>query len=255
MDNQNGNGLVEDAGVLIIGGAGGIGFATARCFAREGARVMIADLDLAACEQSAQQLRDSGADAAAVVTDVRDSDSATAAVTATVQAWGRLDCAFNCAGWEGTGEPAAVVSEDNWLRMIDIKLNGVWRGVHAQLAQMQSQGSGSIVNMVGTFGLHGFANHSSYCAAAHGVLGLTKSAALEVASQGIRVNAVCPGAVDAPMLDRMMGGNEEAKRNFGAQLAIGRVCTREEVAEAVVWLSSPRASYVNGAAFSIDGGG
>ena len=202
MSTETGRGLVEDAGVLIIGGAGGIGFATAERFAREGGRVMIADLALDAAQLAAEKLRDSGAEAEAVMIDVRDSDSAVAAVAATVQAWSRLDCAFNCAGWEGTSQPAAVVAEQDWLTMIDIKLNGVFRGVQAQLAQMQSQGSGSIVNMAGTFGLVGVANHASYCAAAHGVLGLTKAAALEIADQGIRINAECTKAVSAPMLQR-----------------------------------------------------
>ena len=255
MNNKTATGMVEDASTLIIGGAGGIGFATASCYAREGARVMIADLDQAAGEEGVEKLRAAGAQAESVVTDVMDTESVAAAVAATVKAWGRLDCAFNCAGWDGTGEPVADVSEENWLRMIDLKLNGVWRGVRAQLEQMQRQGRGSIVNMAGTFGLVGVANHASYCAAAHGVLGLTKTVALEVASQGIRINAVCPHAVDAPMLHRMMGGAEEAKRIFSELLAIGRVCTPDEVAQAVVWLSSDRASFVNGTSLTIDGGG
>jgi len=253
--NENKTGFADGASVLVVGGAGGIGFATAQCFAREGVRIMIADLDPQAGERAADSLRAAGADAKSIVTDVRDTDSAASAVAAVVAAWGRLDCAFNCAGWEGTGESTVSVAEADWHKMIDIKLNGVWRGVRAQLAQMQQQGNGSIVNMAGTFGLVGVPNQSSYCAAAHGVVGLTKAAALEIASAGLRINAVCPHAVDAPMLHRMMGGAEEAKRIFSELLAIGRVCTADEVAEAVVWLCSDRASFVNGTTLTLDGGG
>ena len=125
----------------------------------------------------------------------------------------------------------------------------------ASVSCMRTQGHGTIVNMAGNWGLVGFPNFAPYCAAAHGIVGLTKAAALEVAGAGLRVNAVCPGAVDAPMLDRMVGGDPAIKTSFGDSLAIGRICTPEEVANAVVWLCSPESSYVNGASLPLDGGG
>lgn len=246
---------LDDAAVLVIGGSAGIGRAAAQRFADAGARVVIAgrDGDRGTATQAA--LRGAGAEAAFVETDVRSSESVEHAVAETVRLFGQLDCAFNNAGWEGVAGPVDTLAEEDWHRMLDTKLSGVWRGMRAQIPQMRSQGSGSIINMAGNWGLVGFPHYASYCAAAHGVVGLTRATALEVAAEGIRVNAVCPGAVDAPMLDRMAGGSDEAKRGFGEQLAIGRIASADEVAEAVVWLGSPLSSYVNGVALPLDGGG
>jgi NAD(P)-dependent dehydrogenase (short-subunit alcohol dehydrogenase family) len=140
--------------------------------------------------------------------------------------------------------------------MLDVKLSGVWRGMRCELRQLQKQaGGGAIVNMAGTWGLVGFPRYSSYCAAAHGILGLTKAAAMEYGREGIRINAVCPGAVDTPLLDRIFGGNAQAKEQFGHQLVAGRVANPDEVAQAVLWLCSNAASYVNGEALVLNGGG
>lgn len=246
---------LESAAVLIIGGTAGIGRATALRFAQEGARVAVAGRTRERGEATRSALEAKGAEALFVELDVQDGASVDEGVAATVGRFGRLDCAFNNAGWEGRAGPVDTLAEDDWLKMIDLKLSGVWRGLRAELSQMRKQGSGSIVNMAGNWGLVGFPNFSSYCAAAHGIIGLTKAAALEVAGEGIRINAVCPSAVDAPMLDRMVGDSEVAKQSFGDRLAVGRLCTPDEVAEAVVWLCSPQSSYVNGAALPLDGGG
>jgi len=246
---------LDGASVLVIGGSVGIGLETARRFAAAGARVGVAGRDPARGREAVSELRTLGASSEFFATDVQDTQSVEAAILGVVEAWGRLDCAFNNAGWEGEAGPVEALAENDWLKMIDLKLSGVWRGMREQIRQMKAQGGGTIVNMAGNWGLVGFPNYASYCAAAHGVVGLTKAAALEVAGHGIRINAVCPGAVDAPMLDRMVGGDEAIKDSFGEQLAVGRLCSPEEVAEAVVWLSSSSSSYVNGVALPLDGGG
>lgn len=246
---------LDGTSALVIGGTSGIGRATALLFARSGARVAIAGRAGGAGEATVQAIRKLGSEALYFAVDVQDGATLDAAVEGTVAAFGRLDCAFNNAGWEGNAGPVEELAESDWLKMIDLKLSGVWRGMRAQIAAMRRLGGGCIVNMAGNWGLVGFPNFASYCAAAHGIVGLTRAAALEVAAAGIRVNAVCPGAVDAPMLDRMVGGDEGVKRSFGEQLAIGRIATADEVAAAVVWLSSPQSSYVNGVALPIDGGG
>ncbi len=240
---------------LIVGGTAGIGLATATRFAATGSRVAIAGRDAARGEAALATLISTGAEAMYLAVDVQDTSSVEALVKAVTAKWGRLDYAFNNAGWEGVPGPVQEAAEDDWTRMIDIKLNGVWRGLRTQITQMRKQGYGAIVNMAGNWGLNGFPNFAAYCAAAHGIVGLTKAAALEVAAANIRINAVCPGAVDAPMLDRMVDGSAEAKKSFGQQLAIGRVCTPEEVANLVVWLCSSEASYINGASIPLDGGG
>lgn len=171
-----------------------------------------------------------------------------------VQAFGRIDIAFNNAGWEGVPAKTADIEEEHWQRMLDIKLTGVWRCMKFELQQMQQQGQGVIVNMAGNWGLVGFAQYGAYCAAAHGIMGLTRTAALEYAAEGIRVNAVCPGAVDTPLLDRIFGGDQEIKNGFGASLPLGRIATPEEIADAVLWLSSDASSYVNGHGLELTGG-
>lgn len=240
---------------LVVGGTGGIGLATAHRFAAAGARVAVAGRDRERGEAAVQALSRADGDCLFVPVDVTEPDSVETAVADVVASWGRLDCAFNNAGWEGVPGPLEQQTEADWQRMIETKLNGTWRCLRAEITQMRKQGHGTIVNMAGNWGLIGFANFAAYCAAAHGIVGLTKAAALEIAGAGLRVNAVCPGAVDAPMLDRMVDGDAAVKAGFGAGLAIGRICTPEEVANAVVWLCSPESSYVNGASLPLDGGG
>ncbi|MCZ6666604.1 MAG: SDR family oxidoreductase [Gammaproteobacteria bacterium] len=240
---------------LILGGTSGIGRAAALRFAAEGAAVVIGGRNVGNGEDISEQICGAGGDALFARTDVGSLEQVQAIVATTLERFGRLDCAFNNAGWEGTGSATADTSESDWQRMIDIKLNGVWRGVREQIPAMLKGGGGSIVNMAGNWGLVGFPNYASYCAAAHGILGLTKAAALEYAGQGIRINAVCPGAVDAPLLDRMVGGDASIKAAFAAKLPAGRLATEEDVAEAVLWLASDAAAYVNGTSIVLDGGG
>lgn len=246
---------LKDAAVLIVGGTSGIGLASAIRFAHAGARVAVAGRDHDRGEAAVEAIESAGTEALFLPVDVQLSESLENAVRLVVENWGALDCAFNNAGWEGVPGPIEALSENDWHRMIDTKLNGVWRGMRAQITQMRKQGTGRIVNMAGNWGLVGCANFAAYCAAAHGIVGLTKASALEVAAAGIRINAVCPGAVDAPMLDRMVDGNRAVKDSFGEQLAIGRICSAEEVANAVVWLCSSESSYINGASVPLDGGG
>ncbi len=248
------SGLLEGRTALIIGGTGGIGRATAAAMLREGARVIVAGRNADSGNALVEAMAGNG-DIAFRVVDVTDPDSVTALLAAAVADLGRLDCAFNNAGWEGPAATLADITDAHWQRMLDVKLSGAFRCLRAELRVMREQGGGSIVNMAGNWGLQGAPHYAAYAAAAHGIIGMTRSAALEFARQGIRVNAVCPGAVDAPMLDRMVDGDDSAKQAFGETLAIGRVCRPEEVAEAVVWLASDAASYVNGAALPLDGGG
>lgn len=235
---------------VVIGGTSGIGLATGISFQKAGYKAIIAGRNAETGQQVAAEHR-----LEFLSCDVTDADGPRNLVANIISSYGKLDFAFNNAGWEGPAVPTDEITEDDWQTMINTKLSGVWRCMAAELAVMKQQSSGAIVNMAGNWGLVGFPNYASYCAAAHGIMGVTKAAALEYASSGIRVNAVCPGAVDAPMLDRMVGGSEEIKNSFGQQLAIGRICQPEEVAESVLWLCSEKASYVNGVGLNLDGGG
>jgi len=245
----------DDKVVLIVGGTGGIGLASARKFCAEGAKLAIAGRRTDAGAAVVAELEEMGGKAVFIQADVSSTESVADMVSASVEAFGRIDVAFNNAGWLSAMVPIAEVSESEWQKMLDIKLSGVWRGMKYQIPQMVKQGGGVIINMAGNWGLVGAANFSTYCAAAHGIMGLTKSAALEYIGSGIRVNAICPGAVDAPMMDRIAGGVDEIKYGVGETLGIGRICTAEEVAGSVLFLASEDASYVNGTALVLDGGG
>ena len=245
---------LKDKVVLIVGGTGSIGRATALAFANEGSKLIIAGRNTEAGSAVIDALKNAGSEATFISCDLTDTDSVDNLASAAVKTYGRIDIAFNNAGWEGVPAKVADIEEDDWHTMLNIKLTGLWRCMKFELAQMQKQGAGAIVNMSGNWGLVGFAQYGAYCAAAHGIMGLTKTAALEYIQDGIRVNAVCPGAVDTPLLDRIFGGNEEIKNGFGASLPIGRIATPEEIAEAVLWLSSDAASYVNGHGMELTGG-
>lgn len=247
--------MKKDRVALIVGGTGGIGSAAAKRFALSGASVVLAGRDEHAGRAIVAEIEASRGNAVFIRADVTRSEEIERLVAATVAQFGRLDCAFNNAGWEGPAVNAADIDERDWLKMMDVKLNGVWRCVKHQVGQMLKQGSGAIVNMAGNWGLVGFPRYAAYCAAAHGVMGLTKAAAIEYAGNGIRINAVCPSAVDTPMLDRMVAGSAAAKAAFASSIPMGRLATPQDVAEAVFWLCSDGAAYVTGQSIVLTGGG
>jgi NAD(P)-dependent dehydrogenase (short-subunit alcohol dehydrogenase family) len=247
-------GRLDGKVALVTGGSSGIGRATALAFAREGAKVVIADVAIEGCHDTATQIREAGGDALCVETDVSKADQVKALIDEIVETYGRLDYAFNNAGIEGEQAPTADCAEENWDRVIGINLRGVWLCMKHEIPQMLKQGGGAIVNMSSVAGLVGFPNIPAYTASKHGVLGLTKTAALEYAKQGIRVNAVCPGVIRTAMVERFVGGDPEAEAQLTASEPIGRMGTPEEVAEAVVWLCSDAASFVTGHPMVVDGG-
>jgi NAD(P)-dependent dehydrogenase (short-subunit alcohol dehydrogenase family) len=245
---------------LVTGGSSGIGRAAALAFARNGAKVVVANRRLEAGEETVSMIRQSGGDATFVKTDVSQASEVEELVKAAVQTYGRLDCALNNAGTdEGFGPRLADISEQAFDHEIGINLKGVWLCMKYELLQMVKQGGGVIVNMSSLNGLGGCGNGSLYSAAKHGVLGLTKSAALEYAPENIRVNAVCAGAFGTPMLDRIFeryapGNPKKVEAIYNSLIAMRRIGKPEEAADAVLWLCSDTSSYVTGASMVVDGG-
>jgi NAD(P)-dependent dehydrogenase (short-subunit alcohol dehydrogenase family) len=249
-------GMLDGKSALITGGGGGIGRATALAFAREGARVAVADLMADAARETVALVNAAGGQSISLSGDVSRDADVRAMIEAVVSAYGRLDCAFNnagIAGWhvDAIGRKTAEWSEEAFDRMIAVNLKGVWLCMRHELPQMQAQGGGAIVNTASIAGLVGLPNSSAYVAAKHGVVGLTKTAALEYAEANIRVNAVCPGYIRTPMTEPSMRLRGEA---ILAQTPLRRMGNPEEIAEMVVWLCSERSSYVSGAAYNVDGG-
>lgn len=247
-------GSLEGKVALVTGAGSGIGRAAALAFAREGAKVVVADLVADGGKETVRLIEQAGGTALFVEGDVSAAASAEAIVRTAIEQYGRLDCAYNNAGIEGTQAPTAECAEDNWDRVLSINLKGVWLCMKHELAHMAAHGGGAIVNTASVAGLVGFPGIPAYCASKGGVVMLTKTAALEYATQGIRVNAVCPGVIRTPMIDRFLGGSAEAEAEFVSLEPVGRMGTPEEVAEAVVWLCSDAASFVTGHALPVDGG-
>lgn len=244
-----------DAKVAIVtGGSAGIGRATALAFAREGAAVVVADVDVARGEAVAAEITGHGGTAMFVRVDVAIDDEVGDLVIRTVETFGGLDFAFNNAGIEGTPAPTLECTPENWARTIAVNLTGVWSCMRHELPRLLERGGGVIVNCSSVAGLVGFPGIPAYVASKHGVLGLTKTAALEYAQAGIRVNAVCPGVIDTEMVARFTGGDPTATAELVASEPVARMGTAEEVAAAVVWLCSPEASFVTGHALAVDGG-
>ena len=241
-------------GALVTGAASGIGRAAAVLLASRGASVLVVDLDEVGARATVDAITDAGGVALLHRTDVSDPDEVAAMVGAAVEAFGRLDVAVNNAGTPGTYAALADQTLADWDRTIAVNLTSVFLSMQAEIPAMLESGGGAIVNTSSAAGLMGFANLPAYVASKHGVIGLTKGIALEFAKQGVRVNAVCPGSIRTGMLEGFTGGNEQALEGMGRMQPIGRLGTPEEVAEAVVWLCSPAASFVTGHALAVDGG-
>jgi NAD(P)-dependent dehydrogenase (short-subunit alcohol dehydrogenase family) len=240
---------------LVTGGASGIGRATALTFAREGAKLIIADMNEDGGHQTVHMIRENGGDAIFVQVDVSQATAVEAMISKTVETYGRLDCAHNNAGI-ASGEQGAFTAEypeERWHQVIAINLTGVWLCMKYEIAQMLQQGGGAIVNTASVAGLLGLPYASAYVASKHGVVGLTKTAALEYAKQGIRVNCVCPGYIETPMTAAEMEDPARLALMMASE-PVGRIGKPEEVAEAVVWLCSDAASFVTGHAMTVDGG-
>ncbi|WP_148414269.1 SDR family oxidoreductase [Haloferax sp. KTX1] len=244
-----------DTEVAVVTGAGsGIGRATAEAFAAEGARVVVSDVNVEGGEETVARIEEAGGTATFVETDVTDGDAVAAMVETAVSEYGRLDFACNNAGVGGAQKPAADLSSDEWQQVIDVNLNGVWRSMRHEIPAMLDDDGGVVVNMASILGKVGFANASHYVAAKHGVLGLTKSAAIEYAEQGVRVNAVCPGFIDTPLLGEGGLDDPEARKGIESLHPMNRLGDVDEIASAVVWLCSDGASFTTGEALTVDGG-
>ncbi len=248
------NFLFENKAALVTGGASGIGLATVKAFAAEGAAVAIVDLDENKARAVAEDLVASGRQAIAIGCDVADERSVAMMVDQVVSTFGRLDAAYNNAGVQAPAVEIADASGDDFDRVTAINLRGVWNCMKFELRQMRQQERGAIVNCSSLGGLVGLPGRAIYHATKFGVIGLTKSVALEYASKGICINAVCPGVIETPMLATMLAKDPEAIKNILSNQPIGRLGRPEEVASAVLWLCSPAASFVVGHALAVDGG-
>ena len=244
-----------DGKVALITGAGsGIGRASALVFAREGAKVALADIVVEGGEETVRMVKEAAGEAFFIKADVSNAADVEAMVNTVVETYGRIDCAYNNAGIEGQLASTDEYAEDMFDKVIGINLTGVWLCMKYELPHMLKQGSGTIVNTASGAGLIGVAGMSAYVASKHGVVGLTKTAALEYAKSGIRVNAVCPGLIQTPMVERITNGHPQLGEALVAAEPIGRTGRPEEIAESVVWMCSDAASFVTGHAMSVDGG-
>jgi NAD(P)-dependent dehydrogenase (short-subunit alcohol dehydrogenase family) len=244
----------ENRVALVTGAASGMGFATAKAFAEAGAAVTLADVNAEALGVATERLLSAGHKVIGVRCDVADDEAVAAMVQRTVSTFGRLDAAYNNAGVQSPAMETADATVEEFERVNAVNLRGVWSCMKYELLQMRKQGSGAIVNCSSIGGLIGLPGRAIYHAAKHGVIGLTRSAAVEYAARGIRVNAVCPGTVETPMVADMLAKEPEAMREILREQPIGRLGRAEEIADAVLWLCSPASSFVIGHALVIDGG-
>ena len=247
--------LLEGKFALITGCASGIGRAAALAFARAGAVVTCADVDQKGGDATVALIREARGTAAFVHADVTDPAQVQALVAHVVSTHGRLDCAFNNAGIEGDVIELHDVTERNYDRVMGVNVKGVWLCMKYEIRQMRKQGAGAIVNTASVAGLSGFPSLGIYVASKHAVVGLTKSAAVECAQSGIRVNAVCPGPVDTPMMERIASNEgQPGRKDFEAIVPMRRYAAPKEIAETVAWLCSDQASYITGVCMPVDGG-
>jgi NAD(P)-dependent dehydrogenase (short-subunit alcohol dehydrogenase family) len=244
----------KDQVALVTGAGSGMGLVTAQAFAEAGAAVVLADIDEGAVGAATDDLAAAGHQAVGVTCDVADEAQAAAMVERAVAAFGRLDMAFNNAGVQVPPNDAADEPAENFDRVNAINLRGVWASMKHELRQMREQGSGAIVNCSSLGGLVGLPRRAAYHASKHGVIGLTRSAALEYAPRGIRINAVCPGTIDTPMVADMLDTQPDAMKEIMRDQPIGRLGRSNEIAAAVLWLCSPGASFVIGVPLPVDGG-
>ena len=239
---------------LVTGAATGIGRATAIEFARNGAAVVVSDVNTAEGLKTANLIENEGGEATFVECDVSASADVEALISQVLKKHGRLDAAHNNAGVEGARVPLIDLTEEQWDAVMAVNLKGVWMCMKHEIPQMLEQGGGAIVNTSSVAGLMGMKGSTAYGTAKHGVIGLTKTAALEYADRGVRVNAICPGAVRTPMTERLMGNDPEREAMYMSIQPIGRFGTTAEIANLVVWLCSDAASLITGTAIPIDGG-
>jgi NAD(P)-dependent dehydrogenase (short-subunit alcohol dehydrogenase family) len=246
-------GLVEGKVALVTGGGLGIGRAAARIFAREGAQVVVCDIDAEAGEETLASLCESGGRSSFFRADISDEAQVASLVRHCTDTFGRLDCALNNAGITGPASPLHQMALEDWSRTLAINLTGVFLCMKHEIPAMQSQGGGAIVNVASGSGVIATPGLAHYCASKHGVLGITKTAAVENARTGVRINAICPGSTDTPALRAAMQQSPQVEKMIMASLPGGRLGRAEEIGEAAVWLCSDRASFVSGESMLIDG--
>jgi len=245
---------LENKIALVTGGSSGIGRATALAFAGKGAKVVIGSPQVKEGEETVELIKEAGSEGLFVKTDVTQAAEVESLVTQTVAMYGGLDYAFNNAGTEGVVRLAIEQGEEDWDLIINTNLKGVWLSMKYEIPQMLKQGTGAIVNNSSALGLRGASNLAIYSASKHGIIGLTKSIALEHARDGIRINVVCPGAIETDMVNRIVPNPEDKAAMIEQLYPLGRMGLPEEIANAVVWLCSDEASFITGQSIVIDGG-